>query len=269
MLDQGLVLDHLTDDEIDTCVVVGLLHAPSPYPMLDPGFGVGFRYTREEPSRVGRAGRSHDGDEEGSFGRRPLSSESRLVDDVLSALRLHSRTVLVSGKRDRAGCMVLRARRNFLSRPVTPSFGASGPLPHSSRTSRPGPARQLVALTGGSSRQVKGSRSINVALRRFSFSFDRERLDDRLVDLLITAEASTYLGQGELSFRLAVRSATFLTHDVHSPRRHLRNHAGGVSRPKQDRPWRGPSPHTTSHQTRGKPRRASRSSRRLDSFGHP
>src|SRR5439155_14637190 len=65
----------------------------------------------------------------------------------------------------------------------------------------------------------KQARAINLALRRFSFSFDRERMDDRLVDLLIAAEA-LYLpkDQDELSFRLAIRSATFVTHDVHSPR---------------------------------------------------
>jgi Apea-like HEPN len=62
------------------------------------------------------------------------------------------------------------------------------------------------------------------AVRRFSYAGERERPDDRLVDLMIAAE-SLFLGgeddatdRGELRYRLALRAAFFLDHRDYSRR---------------------------------------------------
>ncbi|MGH9196471.1 MAG: hypothetical protein ACRD1T_12100 [Acidimicrobiia bacterium] len=68
-----------------------------------------------------------------------------------------------------------------------------------------------------------GSDQIVFSLRRFNLAFDRELLDDRIVDLVIAAE-SLFLGdldlqdRGELRFRFALRAAKFIEHPTYSER---------------------------------------------------
>ncbi len=69
------------------------------------------------------------------------------------------------------------------------------------------------------------------AIRRFSYASEREREDDRLVDLMIAAE-SLFLAdagapqeRGELRYRLALRAAFFIDSPEHSKRaifKHMR-----------------------------------------------
>lgn len=68
-----------------------------------------------------------------------------------------------------------------------------------------------------------GSAQIAFSLRRFNLAFDRELLDDRIVDLVIAAE-SLFLGdlgvqdRGELRFRFAIRAAKFIEYLTYSER---------------------------------------------------
>lgn len=73
------------------------------------------------------------------------------------------------------------------------------------------------------SREVMGHGAIANTVRRFSYASDRDRDDDRLVDLMIAAE-SLFLSdagapqeRGELRYRLALRAA-FFTDAPDSPR---------------------------------------------------
>jgi Apea-like HEPN len=66
-------------------------------------------------------------------------------------------------------------------------------------------------------------RFIESSLRRFNFAFDRLRSDDRVVDLLIAAEAlfldpGSEKDRGELRFRLALRAAKFCPHPSYTRR---------------------------------------------------
>lgn len=62
-----------------------------------------------------------------------------------------------------------------------------------------------------SSKTIKSHGAINMALHRFRYASERDREEDRLVDLLIAAE-SLFLqdGEGELSYRLRQRVALLL-----------------------------------------------------------
>ena len=76
-------------------------------------------------------------------------------------------------------------------------------------------------LTGGT---LGERRFLAVGLRRFNMALERQRLDDRIVDFMISAE-SLFLddvgghgGRGELRYRLAVRVAKFVDSPRYSPR---------------------------------------------------
>ena len=63
-----------------------------------------------------------------------------------------------------------------------------------------------------------------MSLRRFNIAFERQQLDDRIVDLMIAAEslflhdAGSPGERGELRFRLAVRAAKFIESPRYAPR---------------------------------------------------
>ncbi len=63
---------------------------------------------------------------------------------------------------------------------------------------------------------------LSVAIRRFSQSNERDSIEDRIIDLMICAEAvflsSDRSNQGELRYRLAHRAAMFIETDVESQR---------------------------------------------------
>lgn len=61
------------------------------------------------------------------------------------------------------------------------------------------------------SRRVRENRGLQTALRRFSFASERPLAEDRIIDLMIAAEAwFVGLGRDELSHRLALNAAGFL-----------------------------------------------------------
>jgi hypothetical protein len=68
--------------------------------------------------------------------------------------------------------------------------------------------------------RVKDRKFLNVAIRRFGYAHERHRTDDKIVDLLIAAEAlffndfkeGSYIG--EIKYRLSLRAALFLASDT-------------------------------------------------------
>ncbi|MGH7881741.1 MAG: hypothetical protein ACREN8_02380 [Candidatus Dormibacteraceae bacterium] len=68
---------------------------------------------------------------------------------------------------------------------------------------------------------VTDTKHLALAVRRFSYKGERTRAEDRLVDLIVAAEA-LFLGgdtdeRGELSYRLALRAASFIEDSNQSP----------------------------------------------------
>jgi hypothetical protein len=59
---------------------------------------------------------------------------------------------------------------------------------------------------------VRHKKSLQIALRRFTFASERFNLEDRMIDLLISAEAWLVPGQkDELSHKIAVNAGLFLS----------------------------------------------------------
>jgi hypothetical protein len=75
---------------------------------------------------------------------------------------------------------------------------------------------------GLQSERVRGRKFLGLAMRRIGYAHERHRIEDKLIDLLIAAEAlflsdagsETY--RGELQYRLAQRAAFFLGDDPHT-----------------------------------------------------
>jgi hypothetical protein len=95
-LNDELVLDRLTDDEVTRCHQVGVIRPTSLRSrLIFTEIAVGIRRTKYLPKlfRQGdEPGESLEEGNEGSFGKRPLFRDDLTIDDVLSVLRLFKRT---------------------------------------------------------------------------------------------------------------------------------------------------------------------------------
>ncbi len=95
-LNNQLVLDRLTEDEVTRCCQVGVLRPQSPrFPLISAEVAVGIRKTMFLPKLIRTGDEPHElpeAAEEGRFGSRPLLREDLVVDEVLSALRLSKYT---------------------------------------------------------------------------------------------------------------------------------------------------------------------------------
>jgi hypothetical protein len=95
-LNNELVLDRLTDDEVTRCYQVGVIRPISMrFPLVYGESAVGIRKAMFLPKLIRRGDEPHElpeAGDEGSFGNRPLLRDDLVVDDVLSALRLFKRT---------------------------------------------------------------------------------------------------------------------------------------------------------------------------------
>ena len=63
---------------------------------------------------------------------------------------------------------------------------------------------------------VKKRRFLGISILRFGYSYDRRRLVDKMIDLMVAAEAlflSDKNSMGELRYRLSLRAALFLASD--------------------------------------------------------
>jgi Apea-like HEPN len=78
------------------------------------------------------------------------------------------------------------------------------------------------------SQHVRKRKFLDIAMRRYSYAHERHRLEDKIVDLLIAAEALFLSDQkedpykGEIRYRLSLRAAAFLAPEGESRRRIFR-----------------------------------------------
>jgi hypothetical protein len=214
-LNNELVLDRLTDDEVTRCYQVGVIRPDSlQFPLIYEEVAVGIRRTMFLPKLIRRGDESHEPPEagdEGSFGNRPLFRDNLVIDDVLSALRLFKHAQIRT-----AGLAVW-----------TDSFWLKGGTSY--RVLGQWPYWGKFELSEGEVPQFlelwrlleEGAARFGFSVHRFNLAFDRGLLADRIVDLVIAAEA-LFLGdldvqdRGELRFRFALRAAKFIEHPTYS-----------------------------------------------------
>ena len=207
-LNDEIVLDRLTDDEVTRCCACGVLRPDAPQlPLIYADMAVGIRFTRRLPKviRVDGETISLPRESEGRFGSRPILREDLVVDDVLSALR-----ILKHGRVRATGYATWTDSPLFLG---GLSFRVLGQWPYGGdydlAESEVPELRELWQLL------VSAGRRFGFSIHRFSRAFDRGLLVDRIVDLVIAAE-SLFLGdsgakdRGELRFRFALRAAKFI-----------------------------------------------------------
>lgn len=68
---------------------------------------------------------------------------------------------------------------------------------------------------------VKQHKFLATAIRRFGYAFERHRIEDKIIDLLISAEAlflSTGSYSGEVKYRLSLRASLFLATEANARR---------------------------------------------------
>jgi len=230
-LNDQLALDRLTDDEVTHCYQVGVLRPNSlRCAIIEGKTAVGIRKTTFLPKQLRQGDERLElpaAEEEGSFGRRPYFRDDLVTGDVLSALRLFKRT------RIRTAGLVSWTDAPWLAGGTESRVLGHWPYGGSSFELSEGEVPQLLELwhlleEGGAARFA-------FSIRRFNLSFERELPDDRIVDLMIAAEA-LFLGdlgrtdRGELQFRVALRAAKFIEHPSYSEHEvfHLIRRAYGV-----------------------------------------
>jgi hypothetical protein len=209
--DNELVLDRLTDDEVTRSYQVGVIRDPSSTrfpPLIFDWSAVGIRrkvflpkIVCDEPHELPNAA------DEGSFGNRPRHREDLVVDAILSTLRLFKPTqIRTSG----FASWIDSPRLN-----TGMSYRVLGQWPYGGK----------FELTEDEVPQFlelwhllkQGAERFRFSIHRFNLAFDRGLLADRIVDLVIAAEA-LFLSdlnekyRGELRFRFALRAAKFIEH---------------------------------------------------------
>ncbi len=221
-LEKGLELDRLSDDEIANCLEANLFASPPVIHGLAPIrelFGVRIHYVL--PKRdIGLTA----SDVQPAFDR--LDEAVGLADQVLHALRTFGpgRVSLpgsvrfndqwpVGGWRSWQSGSSPRVTQDYFSREYKLTVSQ---------------AREFATFW----RELQSAKKeafIATAVRRFGYASDRDRRDDRLVDLMIAAEslflretdAGEARNRGEMRYRLAERFAFFVGEEPGCPRRSL------------------------------------------------
>lgn len=204
-LGEGLSLSRLSDEEISILLMVGIqLHptnAAASLPLAHVGKVNAIRLVREHPRTFGFSTDLKAAEAE-------WSTVNGLLEDVLVALRIF--------KAGRVGNTGFAGY--FASWPLRGGTQFGGLLDFSP------PARQFAldyTLTEedaarfpkffAACQSAKRSGSVRLAMRRFAYASDRSRAEDRIIDMMIAAEALFLAdAEGELSYRLALRGSFFL-----------------------------------------------------------
>lgn len=210
-LNKELVLDRLTDDEVTRCYQVGVIRPNSMrVPFIFGEVAVGIRRTMFLQKLIREGDEPHEPPEagdEGSFGNRPLFRDDLVIDDVLSALRLFKHTqIRTAGHATWTDSYWLKGGT---------SYRVLGQWPYGGKFElSEGEVPQFLDLWR---LLEEGAARFGFSIHRFNFAFDRGLLADRIVDLVIAAEALLLgdLGvkdRGELRYRFALRAAKFIEH---------------------------------------------------------
>jgi Apea-like HEPN len=215
-LNEELVLDRLSEDEVNRCYHVGVLrHHFSGFPFVDGEWAVGIRRTTFTPKLIRQEDEPlspPEAGDEGSFGERPPYRGDLIIEDVISALRLFKRTQIRA-----AGLAIWTDAPGLAGATQSQVLGR---WPYGGRFElSESEVPQILKLwhlleEGGAAR-------FKFPIRRFNLSFERGLLDERIVDLIIAAESLLLsdLGprdRGELKFRLTLRAAKFFEHPSYS-----------------------------------------------------
>lgn len=210
-LNNELVLDRLTEDEVTRCYQVGVIRPQSlQFPLISGEVAVGIRKTMFLPKLIRRGDEPYElpkAGDEGSFGDRPLLRDDLVIDDVLSALRLFKSTqIRTTGYASWTDSYWLKDGTSYRVLGQWPYWGkfelSEDEVPQ---------FLELWCLLW------EGAKRFGFSIHRFNLAFDRSLLADRIVDLVIAAEA-LFLSdldekyRGELRFRFALRAAKFIEH---------------------------------------------------------
>jgi len=215
-LNDELVLDRMTDEEVTRCCHVGVIRSLAGFPLVEGQIAVGIRKTVFLRKLIRRGDEPHELlpiGVEGVFGKRPLLYDHLVIDDVLSAMRLFKRTDM------RTAGLASWSYSHFGGGGT--SFRILGEWPYGGNfeLSEDEVPRflELWQLL------EKEAARLSFSIHRFNMAFDRGLIADRLVDLVIAAEAlflsdvdETY--RGELRFRFALRAAKFIEHPIYDER---------------------------------------------------
>lgn len=208
----GLELDRLSEEEIGACLELDLL--PLPFPayggvtFVDERLRFGLRHKYSLPKRVG----SEVDDESRVAAARLLEEQEAMLDSVVQSLRLlKPGTVTPAGRITTATSWFLRGIRNYGQGLHSPGvWGNDFPLSKSEAALLVDLRRKLT------SEVVRKRRALMLAIRRFSQADERTLADDKMLDLMIAAEA-LFLSdsgreedRGELSYRLSLRAGYLL-----------------------------------------------------------
>lgn len=203
-LGEALEVDAFGDDEIARCLEAGYLRT-----RMDPtgiafsaGRVVGVRSTFQLPKTIGD---DQTGREAALSSYTDLLTRAQTVPEALRAFQagdfIATGYVMFAGTENEGGHAVhlgaAPSGREFVAEPY--SLDADG--------------AEEFAEFWPRYEKAKTNRAIALAARRFGYAFDRTRLDDRLVDIVIGAEALLLSDQSErteLRFRFALRAAFYI-----------------------------------------------------------
>ena len=182
-LNNELDIDSLTDDEVTRCYRAGVIRPISlQFPLIFGEVAVGIRRTNYLPKLILRGDEPHEPPEygdEGTFGNRPPSRADLVIDDVLSALRLFKHAqIRNTGLASWTDFPWLNSGTSFRELGQWPYGGkfelSESEVPH---------FLELWQLL------EEGAAQFGFSIHRFNLAFDRGLLADRMVDLVIAAEA--------------------------------------------------------------------------------
>jgi len=214
VLNEFLVLDHLTEHEITRCATVGILRPLSlSFPMIEADTGVGLRHKVVHPKTIGGINNDGTANDEGTFGRRSNMQPHLIVADILLALRLlKSTTVRTPGIVQWTDSPLHEGELHWQSFGTGFHFFTSLSLDSS---------ENLILRSLWQALEAR-AHQFRFGLDRFSQAFDRPNQIDRLVDFVIAAESillsDNQPDRGELSFRAAMRASKLLTAEGYSER---------------------------------------------------
>lgn len=199
-LEPGVEITTLSDPEVIACLSTGLLTSFGGTGATFVTNRIGIRLTEQWPAIVGDD--EHDEDATHAYARR-----ADLVEAVVHVLRL-----LKDGEVSVPGTVAFSSS----SAEGRAYFFGYSPAPRHTEFERyrlePTEVDELVALWRDvRSAAVRGKRFLVTAIRRLAFAGERARPEDRILDLMIAAEALfTPRTQTEVSHKVALHAATFL-----------------------------------------------------------